>query len=94
MKIQSLKVNYDDREVGTLALYKDYFAAFQYSKEWKGEISVQNITLAEYIRHQIHHPENKRNKPYTPSELQQSIEEMREFLRDSQQKNNTRNTKY
>jgi len=34
MKIQSLKVNYGDREVGTLALYKDYFAAFQYSKEW------------------------------------------------------------
>ena len=79
---------------GLLSRFKQGKEQRQYSKEWKGEISVQNITLAEYIRHQIHHPENKRNKPYTPSELQQSIEEMREFLRDSQQKNNTRNTKY
>lgn len=79
---------------GSLSRFKQGKEQRQYSKEWKGEISVQNITLAEYIRHQIHHPENKRNKPYTPSELQQSIEEMREFLRDSQQKNNTRNTKY
>ena len=79
---------------GLLSRFKQGKEQRQYSKEWKGEISVQNITLAEYIRHQIHHPENKRNKPYTPSELQQSIEEMREILRDSQQKNNTRNTKY
>ena len=46
MKIQSLKVNYGDREVGTLALYKDYFAAFQYSKDWlKTGFSISPFSL-------------------------------------------------
>lgn len=36
---------------------------------------------SEYIRHQIHHPENKLNTRFTNQELQQSIEEMRIFLK-------------
>ena len=39
-----------------------------------------NLTNTEYIRHQIHHPENKENEPYTIKELKKSIEEMRNFL--------------
>ena len=39
-----------------------------------------NLTNTEYIRHQIHHPENKENKHYTTIELRNSIEEMRDFL--------------
>lgn len=39
-----------------------------------------NLTNTEYIRHQIHHPENKENKHYTTIELKNSIEEMRDFL--------------
>ncbi len=38
------------------------------------------ITLTEYIRHQIHHPENTNNRPYTFDELRASIENMREFI--------------
>ena len=45
--------------------------------------SVSTITeqkiLSEKIRHIIHHPEN-RNNNYTPAELVQSIEEMRQFI--------------
>ena len=39
------------------------------------------IVLSEYIRHQIHHPENTENPRYEHSELQDSIEFMREFIR-------------
>lgn len=40
----------------------------------------RNITLQEYIRHQIHHPENERNDKYSQDQLRKSIEEMREWL--------------
>ena len=34
---RQLKVNYDGKTVGTLALYKEHIAAFQYSEEWLAE---------------------------------------------------------
>jgi predicted ATP-dependent endonuclease of OLD family len=37
----------------------------------------KKISLAEYIRHQIHHPENKENKPFTDKELKSSIDILR-----------------
>ena len=36
--------------------------------------------LSEIIRHQIHHPENKRNQHYTGDELHESIRLMRDFI--------------
>ena len=33
-KVKTLLVRYNGREVGTLALYKNYLAAFEYSNEW------------------------------------------------------------
>lgn len=42
-----------------------------------------NITLTEYIRHQIHHPENTHNLKFTFEELQQSIKDMRDFIQDN-----------
>ena len=36
--------------------------------------------LTEYIRHQIHHPENRLNTHYTQAELKESIELMRTFI--------------
>ena len=36
--------------------------------------------LTEYIRHQIHHPENQNNPRYTREELKQSIDLMRMFI--------------
>lgn len=38
------------------------------------------VILSKYIRHQIHHPENKKNKPYTRQQLKESIGQMREFI--------------
>lgn len=45
-----------------------------------GNVRDEQKVLTEYIRHQIHHPENHLNARYTLTELQQSIEEMRRFI--------------
>ena len=45
-----------------------------------GQKENKQITTTEYVRHQIHHPENRENPPYTPEELRQSILEMRKFI--------------
>lgn len=46
----------------------------------KREDIERQITLSEYIRHQIHHPENTQNVKFSNDELQQSIKEMRKFI--------------
>jgi predicted ATP-dependent endonuclease of OLD family len=40
------------------------------------------VTLQLFIRNTIHHPENKSNRMYKYDELSQSIEEMRQFIRN------------
>ena len=42
-----------------------------------------NITLTEYIRHQIHHPENTLNNRFSWEQLQESIRMMREFIQNN-----------
>ena len=41
------------------------------------------ITLTEYIRHQIHHPENTHNQKYNTEQLKQSICLMRHFINEN-----------
>jgi len=45
-----------------------------------GSTKEQQVVLTEYIRHQIHHPENTTNSAFTDTELMQSIEAMRAFI--------------
>ena len=45
-----------------------------------GTTTQQQIVLTEYIRHQIHHPENEANRKFSNQELRQSIEAMRAFI--------------
>lgn len=47
-----------------------------------GAIVDEQKVLTEYIRHQIHHPENHENKRYTREELKNSIELMRNFIQE------------
>ncbi len=51
-----------------------------YKKIWKGQVREQQVVLSEYIRHQIHHPENTENIRFTNEQLQESIGEMRIFI--------------
>jgi hypothetical protein len=43
-------------------------------------IVVENVVLTDYIRHQIHHPENTNNERYTFDNLGESINLMRTFI--------------
>ena len=45
-----------------------------------GRVRDEQKILTEYIRHQIHHPENHLNSKYTSEELKESIETMRDFI--------------
>ncbi|MBY8967078.1 ATP-binding protein [Algiphilus sp. NNCM1] len=45
-----------------------------------GSIVEMQIALTEYVRHQIHHPENTANRRFSAEELHQSIELMRSFI--------------
>ncbi len=52
----------------------------KYTKQHKNGPKDELITLTEYIRHQIHHPENKCNTIYSPEQLEESIKLMRDHL--------------
>ena len=54
-----------------------------YIEERNGKpLKPKQICLSEYIRHQIHHPENKNNKPFSRKDLRESIDIMRKFISD------------
>ncbi|MBE6442098.1 MAG: ATP-binding protein [Desulfovibrio desulfuricans] len=68
-------------ENNNLGLYKNNKATIPYiRKKRDGTYVTEQKVLTEYIRHQIHHPENTRNKKYTENELKKSIELMRDFI--------------
>jgi predicted ATP-dependent endonuclease of OLD family len=47
-----------------------------------GDLLEEQKIVSEYIRHQIHHPENVENEPYTDEQLQSSIGAMRTFVQE------------
>lgn len=67
---------------GKLQEYKNGKETMKYKRIKNGKEIEENIILSEYIRHQIHHPENKLNNRFTFEQLQESIELMREFIKE------------
>lgn len=66
---------------GRLPDYRNGKPLMAYSKIRRdGSLEQQQIVLTDYIRHQIHHPENTNNTRFTPQELTESIQAMREFI--------------
>ena len=45
-----------------------------------GKTKTWSLDLTEYVRHQIHHPENDRNEHFTKDDLRQSIKDMRDYI--------------
>lgn len=54
----------------------------QYLYVKNGNTRNWSLDLTEYVRHQIHHPENHSNAHFTQAELRQSIEDMRAYIRN------------
>lgn len=67
---------------GRLPQYRDGKPRMTYLRVRRdGSTEQQQVILTEYIRHQIHHPENTHNARFNSEELATSIALMREFLR-------------
>jgi predicted ATPase len=60
---------------------KTLLSGLNKSKKWINSKTKKEyeVSLSEYIRHSIHHPENELNKKYTDKELNQSIKILREL---------------
>ncbi|WP_372779894.1 ATP-binding protein [Litorivivens sp.] len=68
-----------------LADYKDGKETIEYIRiKRNGDLISEQKILSEYIRHQIHHPENTHNARYTDGQLQASINDMRCFIENQQ----------
>lgn len=65
---------------GQLENYKTGKPTMRYIKTRNGNTREEHITHTEYIRHQIHHPENTHNPRYTFTQLRDSICLMRDFI--------------
>lgn len=63
-----------------LQSFKQGKATMLYRRQLRNGIREEQKILSEYIRHQIHHPENTENVRFTNEQLQQSIGEMRVFI--------------
>jgi len=64
-----------------LSTYKTGKSTVTYNKiQKRGSIQPIQIILTEYIRHQIHHPENTNNNRFTFEQLEESINLMRDFI--------------
>lgn len=66
-----------------LGTFKQDKPRMLYRRQLKNGIREEQKVLSEYIRHQIHHPENTDNLRFTNEQLQQSIGEMRTFINDN-----------
>jgi len=62
--------------------YRNGKATIPYNKLRRDGVTfvVENIVFTDYIRHQIHHPENTNNSRYTNQQLSDSIDLMRDFI--------------
>ncbi|PKP60685.1 MAG: ATP/GTP-binding protein [Candidatus Altiarchaeales archaeon HGW-Altiarchaeales-1] len=68
---------------GKLNEYKNGKHTLKYKREKNGKIIEEdNIVLSEFIRHQIHHPENTLNNRFNFEQLQESIKLMRDFIKN------------
>lgn len=68
-------------EQGQLTTYRAGKATMHYNQANRGGgTTPKQVVQTEYIRHQIHHPENTHNRRFNDTELRQSIEDMRVFI--------------
>jgi hypothetical protein len=66
---------------GHLPAFKQGKTLVSYIKQFRnGSTRQEQVVMTEYIRHQIHHPENTLNQPFSMQELEDSISIMRAFI--------------
>ena len=84
------EVNYEVFEIATNDYHNELYGYIEdvdpsklkklpQDKKWKNEKNgkTEDVSLATYIRHSIHHPENTSNKNFSEKELKDSIRILR-----------------
>lgn len=72
--------------IGEMENFRDGKPTMMYNKiQRNGNIRSEQIILTDYIRHQIHHPENTSNIRYTLPQLKESTVLMRAFIQSRNQ---------
>ena len=68
---------------GEMTNYRNGKPTMPYNRLKKDGVTVvvENVVLTDYIRHQIHHPENTNNIRYTFQQLKDSVDLMRNFIK-------------
>lgn len=87
------QVNYDVFDIATSDFHNELYGKLEATKKaalntltkdkkWKNSKSgiEEDVSLATYIRHSIHHPENTQNSPFTEKQLKESIEILKNLL--------------
>lgn len=78
--LQNISSMRDSKEFDSWLMAHDLPTCKQWIKD-QNVSKTMNVTLQTFIRHHIHHPENKLNPIYTENELDQSIREMIDLLK-------------
>lgn len=65
---------------GLLNEFKNEKQTMNYIKQTRNGCNAVQIILTEYVRHQIHHPENTMNQRFTEEQLCESICMLRDFI--------------
>jgi len=67
---------------GEMANFRNGKPTLSYNRIRKDGVTivVENVILTDYVRHQIHHPENTNNTRYTFQQLSDSVELLRSFI--------------
>lgn len=67
---------------GEMTNYRNGKPTVPYNRLKKDGVTlvIENVVLTDFIRHQIHHPENTNNTRYTFQQLKDSVELMRNFI--------------
>ncbi len=87
------EVNYEVFDIASSDYHNELYGYFEdvdktkldgldKTKKWENKKTngaETDVSLATYIRHSIHHPENTLNIKFTPEELRESIEKLREL---------------
>lgn len=67
---------------GYLKSYEEGQDLIMYKRLSKGSMKTFHVSLSQYVRHQIHHPDNTLNVRFNHDQLQDSIRSMRKFIKN------------
>lgn len=70
---------------GLLKNFTDNQETMVYIRKRNGGTVEEQKVISEYIRHQIHHPENNLNNRFSDEQLQESLANMRTFIKSNNQ---------